>query len=101
MRPEWGARVERLWSTQDASTLEGVAGAERGARIALEAGWGFGLGAKNGLLTPYMGRTLGTGAEQMMRAGAKWTRGRDIEIGLEAQRNTGQNEVRIHGAVRF
>ena len=105
--PEWGrtgSAAERLWSARDASGLGADRVFEGDARLAVDAGYGVGLG--HGVLTPYAGLTLGDAGSRTVRTGTRWQLGPDIVVGLEATRQTsdaseGANEVRLRAALRF
>ena len=106
--PEWGhtgSAAERLWSARDASALGGSE-LEPGGRLVMDAGYGFGLGASRGVLTPYAGMTLGESSSRTMRTGARWQLGPDLAVGLEGTRSESQDaenaiEVRVRAALRF
>ena len=108
--PEWGrtgSATEQLWGAGDASALrpEG-AEFEPTRRLAMDAGYGVGLGHGRGVLTPYAGMTFGEQATHTMRGGAKWQLGPDVAVGLEAARSASAgtdstHEVRLRAALRF
>ena len=59
-----------------------------------------------GVLTPYVGMTLGDGGNRTVRTGTRWWLGPDVVVALEATRQTNgtgdaDNEVRLRVAVRF
>ena len=90
--PQWGrtaSAAERLWSAPDATAL-GAGGAFEGggARLALDAGYGVGLGHGRGVLTPYAGLVLGDAGSRTVRTGARWQVGADAVLGLEGTRRT-------------
>ena len=105
--PEWGrtgSATEQLWSARDATALGTDRVFEGDARLAVDAGYGVGLG--HGVLTPYAGLTLGDAGSRTVRTGTRWQLGPDIVVGLEATRQTsdageGANEVRMRAALRF
>ena len=105
--PEWGrtgSAAERLWSARDATALGTDRVFEGDARLALDAGYGVGVG--HGVLTPYAGLTLGDAGSRTVRTGARWQVGPDIVVGLEATQQTSDaaeaaNEVRLRAALRF
>ena len=105
--PEWGrtgSATEQLWSARDATALGTDRVFEGDARLAVDAGYGVGLG--HGVLTPYAGLTLGDAGSRTVRTGTRWQLGPDIVVGLEATRQTsdaseGANEVRLRAALRF
>ena len=105
--PEWGrtgSAAERLWSARDASGLGADRVFDGDARLALDAGYGVGVG--RGVLTPYAGLTLGDARSRTVRTGARWQVGPDIVVGLEATQQTSDaaeaaNEVRLRAALRF
>ena len=106
--PQWGrtaSAVERLWSAPDATAL-GAGGAFEGggARLALDAGYGVGLG--RGVLTPYAGLVFGDAGSRTVRTGARWQVGADAVLGLEGTRQTsdtgeGDNQLMLRLALRF
>ena len=106
IRPEWG-RTESasngLWSARDAGTLVGGEfEAER--RLAMDAG--YGVGAGGGVLTPYIGMTLGETQSRTMRGGARWELRQDLAVGVEATRSESADadadtDVRLRAALRF
>ena len=105
--PQWGrtgSATEQLWSARDATALGPDRAFEGDARLALDAGYGVGVG--HGVLTPYAGLTLGDAGSRTVRTGTRWQLGPDIVVGLEATRQTsdaseGANEVRLRAALRF
>ena len=106
VRPEWGragSASEQLWSARDAGTLVGGEfEAER--RLAMDAG--YGLSAGGGVLTPYVGMTLGEARSRTVRGGARWDLGHDLAVGLEATRSDSAGadaatDVRFRAALRF
>ena len=107
--PQWGrtaSAAERLWSAPDATAL-GAGGAFEGeARLALDAGYGVGLGHGRGVLTPYAGLVLGDAGSRTVRTGARWQVGADAVLGLEGTRQTSDageagNELMLRVALRF
>ena len=107
--PQWGRTASatgQLWSVRDAAELERDSEFEATGRLAMDAGYGFGLGARRGVLTPYAGMTLGDGDSRTVRGGARWQWNPDAVFGLEAsQQSIGAegpaNEVRLRAALRF
>ena len=105
--PEWGrtgSAKERLWSARDASGLGADGEFEGGSRLAVDAGYGLGLGL--GVLTPYAGLTLGDAGSRTVRTGARWQVGPDAVLGLEGTRQTSGtgeagNQLMLRLAVRF
>ena len=66
--PEWGrtgSAKERLWSARDASGLGADGVFEADSRLAVDAGYGLGLG----VLTPYAGLTLGDAGRRTVPPG--------------------------------
>ena len=107
--PEWGrtgSATEQLWGAGDARALspEG-AEFEPTRRLAMDAGYGFGLSEGRGVLTPYAGMTLGEQSSRTMRGGAKWQLGPDVAVGLEATRDdageTSSSALQLRAALRF
>ena len=106
--PQWGrtgSATGQLWSARDAAELERDSEFEPTGRLAVDAGYGFGLGPSRGVLTPYAGATLGDGKSRTLRTGARWQLNPDAVLGLEATRQTSDaeaaNEVRLRAALRF
>ena len=105
--PEWGrtgSAKERLWSARDASGLGADGEFEGASRLAVDAGYGLGLGL--GVLTPYAGLTLGDAGSRTVRTGARWQVGPDAVLGLEGTRQTSGtgeagNELMLRLVVRF
>ena len=107
--PQWGrtgSASGQLWSARDAAELERDSEFEPTGRLAIDAGYGFGLGPSRGVLTPYAGATLGDGKSRTLRTGARWQLNPDAVLGLEATRQTSdaaeaENEVRLRATIRF
>ena len=105
--PEWGrtgSATEQLWSAPDATALGTDRVFEGDARLALDAGYGVGVG--HGVLTPYAGLTLGDAGSRTVRTGMRWQVTPDAVLGLEATRQTSDaaeaaNEARLRAALRF
>ena len=107
--PEWGrtgSATDRLWSAPDTRALGTNSVFEGNARLAVEAGYGIGVGHGRGVLTPYAGLTLGDGGTRTMRTGMRWQVAPDAVFGLEGTQRAdsageGDNEVRLRAALRF
>ena len=107
--PVWGrtgSAAERLWSARDARALGGDSEFEAGSRLVIDAGYGFGLAHRRGVLTPYAGLTLGDAGNRTVRTGTRWQVSPDATFGLEATRQASDageaaNEVRLRAALRF
>ena len=105
--PEWGrtgSATEQLWSAKDATALGTDRVFEDDARLALDAGYGVGVG--HGVLTPYAGFTLGDAGNRTVRTGARWHIGADAVLGLEGTRRTSgigeaDNHLMLRIALRF
>ena len=105
--PEWGrtgSATEQLWSARDATALGTDRVFEGDARLALDAGYGVGVG--HGVLTPYAGLTLGDAGRRTVRTGARWQMGAGAVLGLEGTRRTSGtgeagNELMLRVALRF
>ena len=72
----------------------------------MNAGYGFGLGAGRGVLTPYAGMTLVESSSRTVRGGMRWQLGPDAVLGLEATRQSDEStettsELRLQAALRF
>ena len=106
--PAWGrtgSAADRLWSAHDARGLGANSEFEANSRIAVDAGYGFGLPHGRGALTPYAGMTLGDSA-RTMRTGARWQLSPDTVVSVEATRQASDageadNQVRLRAALRF
>ena len=77
---------------------------EGDARLALDAGYGVGVG--RGVLTPYAGLTLGDARSRTVRTGTRWQVGADAVLGLEGTRRTSgigeaDNHLMLRIALRF
>ena len=107
--PAWGrtgSATERLWSAHDARALGADSEFEADSRIAIDAGYGFGLPGNRGVLTPYAGMTFGDAGERTVRTGTRWQLGPDAVLGLEGSRQAsdageGDNQVTLKAALRF
>ena len=107
--PAWGrtgSAAERLWSAGDASGLGADSEFEADSRIAIDAGYGFGLPHAQGVLTPYAGLTLGDAGARTMRTGTRWQLSPDTVVSVEATRQASDagesaNELRLRAALRF
>ena len=106
--PVWGrtgSAAERLWSARDARALGGDSEFEADSRIALDAGYGFGLAHRRGVLTPYAGLTLGDAGNRTVRTGTRW-QGPDAMVALEGSRQASDageadNRLMLRVALRF
>ena len=74
---------------------------EPDARIAMDAGYGFGAGPGRGVLTPYTGLTFGGASGNTMRAGTRWQLTPEVAFGIEHSQSDETSEVWARGAVRF
>ena len=107
--PVWGrtgSAAERLWSARDARALGESSEFEAGRRLALDAGYGFGLPGNRGVLTPYAGMTLGEAGHRAMRTGTRWRLGPDAVVALEGSRQASDareadNQLMLRIALRF
>ena len=107
--PAWGrtgSATERLWFAHDARALGADSEFEADSRIAIDAGYGFGLPGNRGVLTPYAGMTFGDAGERTVRTGTRWQLGPDAVLGLEGSRQASDageadNELRLRAALRF
>ena len=105
--PAWGrtgSAAERLWSAHDASALGAEDTFEADGQLAIDAGYGFGLPDRHGVLTPYAGLTLGDAGNRTMRAGTRWQFNPDAVVSVEATRHTSDasesaNELRLRAAL--
>ena len=108
--PAWGqtgSAAERLWSAHDASALGADSEFEANSRIAIDAGYGFGIPGNRGVLTPYAGLTLGDAGNRTVRTGTRWQFNPDTVLsrrsGSRQASDAGEptNEVRLRAALRF
>ena len=107
--PQWGrtaSATERLWSAPDATALGAGGEFEGEARLALDAGYGVGLGHGRGVFTPYAGLVLGDAGSRTVRTGVRWQVGADAVLGLEGTRRTSGtgeagNQLMLRVALRF
>ena len=107
--PTWGrtgSAADRLWSAHDARALGEDAEFEADSRIAIDAGYGFGLPGSRGVLTPYAGLTLGDAGNRTVRTGTRWQVSPDATFGLEATRQASDageadNRLMLRAALRF
>ena len=105
--PQWGrtgSATEQLWSAPDATALGTDRVFEGDAQLALDAGYGIGVG--HGVLTPYAGLTLGDAGSRTVRTGARWHMGAQAVLGLEGTRRTSGsgeagNKLMLRVALRF
>ena len=107
--PAWGrtgSAAQRLWSAHDARGLGADNEFEADSRLDMEAGYGFGLPGRRGVLTPHAGMTLGDAGHRAIRTGARWRLSPDAVLGLEGTRQTSDageaaTEVKLRAALRF
>ena len=107
--PAWGqtgSAAERLWSAHDARALGADSEFEADSRIAIDAGYGFGIPGNRGVLTPYAGLTLGDAGNRTVRTGTRWQFNPDTVVSVEATRQASDgseadNQVRLKAALRF
>ena len=98
--PEWARSSAR---EEESHTLNEF---EADSRLAIDAGYGFGLPGSRGVLTPCAGMTLGDAGARTVRTGTRWQLGPDTVVGVEATRQASDageaaNEVRLRAALRF
>ena len=73
--PAWGrtgSATERLWSAHDATALGADGEFEADSQLAIDAGYGIGFAGNRGVLTPYVGMTLGDSGNRTVRTGTRW-----------------------------
>ena len=106
--PAWGqtgSAAERLWSAHDARALGADSEFEANSRIAIDAGYGFGIPGNRGVFTPYAGLTLGDAGNRTVRTGTRWQFNPDTVVSVQATRQAGgsepDNQVRLRAALRF
>ena len=109
--PSWGAAsstTDRLWSLSEPGSLGPGGDVEAGGRLETEVGYGFGLARGPGVLTPYVGLSLGDGDGRAWRAGARWAIAPQATLALEATRaetahDAGSSEhgVMLRGQLRW
>ena len=89
--PEWGrtgSATDRLWSAPDTRALGTNSVFEGNGRLAVEAGYGIGLGHGRGVLTPYAGLILGDAGSRTERTGARWQVNPNAVLALEGTRQS-------------
>ena len=89
VRSSWGAvasGTERLWSFSDARGFSPDGDFDAGRRLEAEVGYGLGLSAGPGVLTPYAGLSLGEGGGRAWRTGARWQLAPGATLSLEGTR---------------
>ena len=87
--PSWGAAsstTDRLWSLSEPGSLGPGGDVEAGGRLETEVGYGVGLAQAPGVLTPYVGLSVGDGAGRAWRTGARWAIAPQATLALEATR---------------
>ena len=107
--PAWGqtgSAAEQLWSAHDARAFGSDQEFEASSRLEMDAGYGIGFADNRGVLTPYVGMTLGDGGNRTVRTGTRWQLGPDVVVGLEATRQASDasepaNELMLRAALRF
>ena len=107
--PAWGrtgSATERLWSAHDATALGADGEFEADSQLAIDAGYGIGFAGNRGVLTPYVGMTLGDSGNRTVRTGTRWQLGPDAVLGLEATRQASDageadNQLTMRIALRF
>ena len=108
--PVWGAAsdgVERLWSVRSASSLVGDDAFEAGARLEAEMGYGLGLAQIAGVLTPYVGLSVGEAGRREYRTGTRWHAGPHASVSLDASREetrdggTATDALMLRASIRF
>lgn len=95
--PTWGSpqsTSEMLWSMDNAGELAPDDDFEAGRALDAEIGYGLGLSARRGLLTPYAGISFGDGGRRSWRTGARWTITAEIDVQLEGTRTSANEGVR-------
>ena len=106
--PQWGAAdsgTDQLWSAGNTKGLGLDRREPPSGRLELRAGYGLGLGTGLGVLTPYAGMTLRGNAGSTVRGGAKWALNENVQMNVEAMRETTDDEenleLRIGTSVQF
>ena len=109
--PSWGAAsstTDRLWSLSEPGSLGPGGDVEAGGRLETEVGYGFGLARAPGVLTPYVGLSVGDGAGRAWRAGARWAIAPQATLALEATRaetahddGSSEHGVMLRGQLRW
>ena len=109
--PSWGAAsggADRLWSLSEPGSLGPGDDVEAGRRLETELGYGFGLARAPGVLTPYVGLSVGDGDGRAWRTGARWAIAPQATLALEATRAETGNEdgasaqaVMLRGELRW
>ena len=107
--PAWGrtgSAADRLWSAHDARALGADSEFEADSRIAIDAGFGFGLSDNRGVLTPYAGMTLGDAGARTMHIGTRWQLSPETVVSVEATHQASDasepaNELKLRATLRF
>ena len=109
--PSWGAAsstTDRLWSLSEPGSLGPGGDVEAGGRLETEVGYGFGLAQAPGVLTPYVGLSVGDGAGRAWRTGARWAIAPQATLALEATRaetahddGSSEHGVMLRGQLRW
>ena len=105
--PRWGTAhsgAGQLWSAQSPRTVGLDTGDATGRHLDLLAAYGVGLGADRGVLTPYAGMTLSANAGDTVRGGAWWRLDDDVQMNVEALREsteqTSKTKLRVRTKVQ-
>ena len=109
--PSWGAAAsatDRLWSAGDARALAPGHAPAAGGRLDAALGYGLGLPAAAGVLTPFAGVAVADGAGSW-RTGAHWAVGERASLVLEGTRReagghdgaTAEHGLMLRGQVRW
>ena len=102
--PQWGrtgSGTHQVWSARDSTELWSHDRFEPQAGIAMDTGYGFGMGPDRGVLTPYAGLTLGRKPDHTIRAGARWQLTQKLALGIEHTQSDETGEVWAKAAWQF
>ena len=97
-----GSGTEQLWGVGDMQKLVGEdGGSGAGRHLSTEVGYGLGLAAMPGTLTPFASMTLGDGGGQAWRTGACWQIAGESNLSLEGTRTESPNDSNTDNAMKL
>ena len=97
-----GSGTEQLWGVADAQKLVGEdGGSGAGRHLSTEIGYGLGLAAMPGTLTPFAGMTLGDGGGQAWRTGGRWQIVGESNLSLGVTRTESPNGSNTDNAMKL
>ena len=101
--PTWGnagSGTGQIWGASDPRELAPESEFEAGRRLETEVG--YGLGARLGVVTPFVGVGLGDGGERTLRLGARWALAPGADLHLEGARSeTGEADAEQRTGLTF